>query len=271
MGKSVSNKKKTVAVVTPCYKKTLDADEEISLRHLRQHLGDYDKYLIAPESLEVDYPDFEFKRFDDRFFSSRIGYNKLMLSPHFYNAFSDYKYILIYQLDALVFSDQLMNWCATDLDYLGAPWLNTETVPENGFSRVGNGGFSLRKVESALKALRSPGTVIDPDKYWEVFCTGKSKLSQFVNLPRKYLKRLEVFNGIWWYRLRPLDAEDIFWGYIAQNIFPDFKIATVEEGLRFAFEQAPRYCFERNHHQLPFGCHAWNKFDRDFWEPYLHK
>jgi len=43
----------------------------------------------------------------------------------------------------------------------------------------------------------------------------------------------------------------------------------VEEGLRFAFEGAPRMCFELNQQKLPFGCHAWAKFDRSFWEPYL--
>lgn len=262
---------KLVAIVVPYYTNELTADEELSLKHLRKFLGHYDKYLLMPESMPDGLDGFGIKRFEDKFFASRVGYNKLVLSPHFYKAFSDYKYILIYQLDALVFSDQLMEWCAADFDYIGAPWLNTETVPEDGFSRVGNGGFCLRKVESVLKVLRAPGTVVDPDVYWEGFCTGKSKLSRFVNLPRKYLKRLEIFNGVWWYRLRPRDAEDIFWGYMAQRLDPQFKIASVEEGLRFAFEFAPRYCFEQNNRQLPFGCHAWNKHDREFWEPYLLK
>ena len=265
------SEKKLVAVVVPFYKPTLTPDEEISIRHLRRFLGSYDKFLVTPESLRTDYPDFEIKRFKDKFFASRVGYNKLVLSPRFYQAFSDYKYILIYQLDALVFSDQLREWCASDLDYVGAPWLRNETVPAEGFSRVGNGGFCLRKVESALKVLTASGTVVDPDKYWEDYCAGKSKLSRALNLPRKYLKRLEIFNGVRWYRLRPRDAEDIFWGHMAQKIVPEFKIASVAEGLRFAFEFAPRYCFEQNNRQLPFGCHAWNKHDRGFWEPYLLK
>jgi hypothetical protein len=32
---------------------------------------------------------------------------------------------------------------------------------------------------------------------------------------------------------------------------------------------APRFCFEQNDMRLPSGCHAWPKYDRKFWEPYL--
>jgi hypothetical protein len=63
--------------------------------------------------------------------------------------------------------------------------------------------------------------------------------------------------------------EDHFWSDEAVKYFPDFKVASIEEGLRFAFEVAPRLCFEMNNRTLPFGCHAWYKFDRTFWEPYL--
>ena len=36
-------------------------------------------------------------------------------------------------------------------------------------------------------------------------------------------------------------------------------------------EVSPRLCFERNHRQLPFGCHAWARYDGAFWEPHLLK
>jgi hypothetical protein len=56
---------------------------------------------------------------------------------------------------------------------------------------------------------------------------------------------------------------------MAAKYYPDFNVASVEEGLRFAFEVAPKECFELNNLTLPFGCHAWPKYDRDFWKPYL--
>jgi hypothetical protein len=39
----------------------------------------------------------------------------------------------------------------------------------------------------------------------------------------------------------------------------------------FSFEVAPRYCFKMNRERLPFGCHAWSKYDQEFWEPFLLK
>jgi hypothetical protein len=62
---------------------------------------------------------------------------------------------------------------------------------------------------------------------------------------------------------------DYFWSFEAVRFMPSFRVATVEAGLRFAFEAAPATCFAMNGHRLPFGCHAWTKFDRAFWEPHL--
>jgi hypothetical protein len=62
--------------------------------------------------------------------------------------------------------------------------------------------------------------------------------------------------------------EDLFWGNRAQHYYSDFKIASVEQALQFAFESEPRASYEKLG-RLPFGCHAWPKYDREFWEPYL--
>ncbi len=66
-------------------------------------------------------------------------------------------------------------------------------------------------------------------------------------------------------------AVDVFWGLRAVDYYPDWKVASVEEGLRFGFEVEPSRCFEMNGRELPFGCHAWARYDRSFWEPYLLK
>ncbi|MGA9131526.1 MAG: DUF5672 family protein, partial [Candidatus Sulfotelmatobacter sp.] len=268
-GEVLTQPRNLVAVVVPHHTTDLTADETISIRHLTKHLGRYDKYLVCPRGLKVDHHDFAIKRFNDKHFSSVFEYCKLLMSSGFYESFTDYKYILIYQLDALVFSDQLLEWCSTDLDYIGAPWLKDRNMPEQGFSSVGNGGLSLRKVESHIKVLHAPGNVIDPVAYWEEFCLHNSRLSQLFNLHKKYLKRLEIFSDVKWYSRHPHDMEDVFWGTLAPRLCPEFKVASVKQALRFAFEVAPRYCFEQSDRQLPFGCHAWNKYDRGFWEPYL--
>ena len=84
-----------------------------------------------------------------------------MLNPNFYQRFRRFEYILIYQLDAFVFSDRLEEFCRLGYDYIGAPWPlgdgnkhNEELVVEgNHFLTVGNGGFSLRRVQACIDAL----------------------------------------------------------------------------------------------------------------------
>jgi hypothetical protein len=268
---------RNVAIVVPLSnRQNLTREEDISLRHLIHFLGKYDKYLAVPKRLELEFDEFDIKRFDDKFFGSVNAYTKMMLSPKFYEAFCDYKYILIYHLDSLVFSDQLMEWCETDLDYIAPPWLFCQDSPWVKAPRVGNGGFSLRKVESFLRVIYSPKYSIDPYEYWKTFCSSNPWYVQYLNLPRKYLKRLKILNSARWELFRWKISknrrnEDYFWSDEATKYYPEFKIASFDIGLRFAFEVAPRLCFELNKRKLPFGCHAWYRYDKDFWEPYLLK
>jgi hypothetical protein len=267
-----------VAVVVPGYNRArFTPDEEISFRHLNHFLGRYDKYLVVPQSLEIERSGFQLQRFADSYFGSAIANARLMLSPTFYHAFRQYRYILIYQLDALVFSDRLLEWCEVDLDYIGAPWLQSPDSPWVGTPRVGNGGFSLRKVSSFLRVLSSDKYWIDPEVYWQSISSGKSGFSRYACLPLKWLKQIKRFNGVkrevelWHLRPDGTKNEDHFWSDDAVRYDSHFKVAPVEVGLRFSFEVVPRRCFEINKHTLPFGCHAWPRYDRSFWEPYLLK
>jgi len=265
---------KTVAILVPLSNRAeLTPDEKISIRHLRRFLGHYDKFLLAPQTLPVEMPGFRVARFDGKkYFGSAAAHSRLLFSPEFYETFRDYRYILIYHLDSLVFSDQLLEWCETDVDYIGAPWLKCPEYPWITEPKVGNGGFTLMKVESVLRVLHSPRASVDPVAYWQRFCAEHPQRSvQLLNFPRKYLKHLPVFNNVRWETKRFTSNNDGFWADRAAHYYPPFKVASVEEGLRFAFEAPPRLCFELNHRQLPFGCHAWMKFDRAFWEPYLLK
>lgn len=261
---------KTVAVVvTLSDTETLTPDERISLRHLLHFLGRYDKYFVAPYGLQVPHPDFAVKRFPRRFFGSAVANGRLLLSPAFYQAFADYRYILLHHLDALVLEDRLEEWCATDLDYIGPPWLECEDSPWVRVPRVGNGGLSLRKVESFLRVIQSPRFRQSPDRYWQRFAAGKPPYVRYANIWRKYLKRLRLFNSARWHMRRWRKNEDHFWSEEAVHFDPTFKVASFEEGLRFAFEVAPRLCLQLNGGKLPFGGHAWPRYDRAFWEPYL--
>ena len=87
---------------------------------------------------------------------------------------------------------------------------------------------------------------------------------------------LKRFPNLFWDRITDdyIDYkrnEDSFWSFEAKKLYPDFKIAPVEIAVSFSFETGPRYCFEKNNHCLPFGCHGWTQYDREFWQPYLLK
>ncbi|HEX3559049.1 MAG TPA: DUF5672 family protein [Pyrinomonadaceae bacterium] len=276
---------KTVAVVVPMYRERLTADEEVSYRHLMRFLGRYDKYFIAPESLTLDDPAFDVVRFGDEFFRDTMTYSALLLSSDFYRAFDQYEFILIYQLDALVFSDQLQEWCERGWDYIGAPWLNCKDAPFVEEPTVGNGGFSLRKVKSFLKVLSSWRFGPELHRYRDALAgrdngTGRGERPS-PRTPRRYrlAGRLGLSNPLLKGILRlPQDLEisyggneDYFWSFHAAKYYRGFQIAPAKEGLRFSFEVEPRRCYELNHYRLPFGCHAWGRYDRGFWEPFLLK
>jgi hypothetical protein len=259
-----------VAIVVPLSTRPrLSADEEISLRHLRRYLGKHDKFIVAPRGLPVDYPGFEVQRFDDSYFGSQKAHSRFQLSADFYEAFLDYKYVLMYHLDSLAFSDQLKEWCDKDFDFIGAPWFPGGATPWVKEPSVGNSGFSLHKVLSFLRVIHSPRLMTEPSVFWEDFQRTRSVKSLFRTIRHYLFFRNNVRWDIetW---LRPAHANcDTFFAAKAKHYYPEFRIATVEEAVPFAFEAEPRECFRRNNGKLPFGCHAWGSFDRAFWEPYL--
>lgn len=257
----------SVNVVIPVYKPQPSANEQISLTQCMRVLGHYPVWLAAPHSLDVSayqalYPSLQTRRFDDSFFTDIQAYNRLMLSPVFYEAFTDREYMLIHQLDAFVFQDDLADWCRRGYDYIGAPWLRDidftgwrdalwfgikqqiatltdlrkadgvtprEIVSQNA---VGNGGFSLRRVPAMLRVLNRFG----------------QKIARYEQ------------NHTYQYN------EDAFWGIEVNRYWPQLRIPSYRTALRFAVEFFPQRAIEQyNQGQLPFGCHAWDIHGTAYW------
>jgi hypothetical protein len=279
----IARSKRLVAVVTPVAKFPLSADEAVSMRHLREYLGGFDRYIIGPQKLPKEFSDFVLRRFPARYFKDVYSYNRLLLMEEFYRAFGDYEYILIYQLDCLVFASNLEDWCRKGWDYVGAPWLKETEDPPKGFSSVGNGGLSLRRVRSALAVLNSSQLVEDPQALGRQAGRARflyDRLKWTPALQRMFVKAKTLLHRRGYHnRARRLVREladtkyheDYFWAFQASQFLRGFRIPEPPEALGFAFEMAPRYCFEVNSGRLPFGCHAWSKYDREFWEPFLLK
>lgn len=257
---------KKVCIAIPIYKEVLSAYELISLEQCFHLLGNYDIFFIIPKRLKslmlgnkfVTSKRAKYKIFDDNFFSSTIGYNKLMKNPRFYSAFLDYEFMLIYQLDAFVFKDELHYWCSQNYDYIGAPFMN-ENLQEGTCSIVGqgNGGFSLRKIASFYNAVKQ----IKKLQFKHPF--NNADKSFYINLWRDIKYNL-IYNFSF-YPFQPVVNEDIFWAQLIPSAFGKFNVPAADDAVSFSFEICPSYLYMLNNSKLPFGCHGWWKYEPDFW------
>ena len=283
-----------VVIVVPVFKDfSLVTDQEIiSLRRLFTTLGSHQIHFIGPENLAFDgclkeasnnkvFPKVE--RFADKYFTCIEGYNELMISLDFYKRFGQFKYLLIYQLDAYVFRDELKYWCSKGYDYIGAPWNGMHHYYDTLIEGVGNGGFSLRKVKSAIKLLE------------------KIRMNEVLQQYREYnwkgliLKLPLILRSVWKAKSEPSKCEqnyhfqeDYFWcnvGPAALNSFEcrsgilkilhrffisfQYKIAPTNVAATFSLETNVRQLFIKNNKKLPFGCHAWEKYEPDFWKEFI--
>lgn len=240
----------TAAVVIPVYKSILDDLEVISIKQCVSVLGRYPVYLVMPDDLEAApfeklYKNFRIKRFAAKYFENVNAYSRLLLSIEFYKAFNGHEYILIHQTDAFVFEDQLMEWCDRGYDYIGAPWIGEhswlkDATPAWAWRRslVGNGGFSLRKISTFIKMLK----LFRINKFFFLRENGGIQIH-----------------------------EDLFWSLYIPSLNPFFKVPDADTALKFSVETYPSQAFKINKGKLPFGCHAWMKYELDFWKPFIEQ
>ena len=218
------------AVVIPVYKENLNEFEKISLAQVQKVLGNYQIIFVAPRGKNFSYftQGSKIYFFQPQFFQSDKTYSELMKSPIFYKSFLEYKYILIYQLDAFVFSDELEYFCGLGYDYIGASWYPLRKIILNNKIYkvcVGNGGFSLRKVQKIYNLLMNHNNLV----------------AALQGLP-----------------------EDNFFS-LCGILYPnEFVVAPQKIAHKFSIEVIPERFVKKNGGKLPFGCHDWYDSDADF-------
>lgn len=187
-------------IVIPIYKEDLTITEKISLKRLEEvlwkdktFLSDYEVCFVYPECMNISkykkiykHP-FKELTFDKKYFESTDSYSQLLISYDFYNkvkyvTYAPSRYMLIYQLDCYIFEDKIKDWCLKWYDYIGAP-IFSENARWNVFKvingkktfvpAVGNGGFSLRNIDTFLELTNPHGELakaydITPEKTKDV-------------------------------------------------------------------------------------------------------
>ncbi|GAB3693572.1 hypothetical protein GCM10027592_13560 [Spirosoma flavus] len=241
-----------IVIIVPVYKKEISFFEKKSLSQCLIVLKKYDICIVHPDGLDVSYYDtrlkkagvnFLIKAIDSQYFQGIDGYNRLMLSVGFYQQFTDYNFLLLYQLDAYIFKDQISEWCNKNYTLVGAPihedilkiirhkyFVDFNTKLDQKIILM-NGGFSLRHIQTIIKVLQ----------YKE--------------------ERIQNFLNKSW-------PEDMILAILLSE--NKYKLPDKKEALTFAFEAHPRQAYKANAQQLPTGCHAWyrNDFgihDNNFW------
>lgn len=267
------SKKKAVIVVPLSTRPGLTESELISIKHLEHYLSGYDRYFIAPENLEVDYKNIPVIRMDDKYFGSLNAHTRLSLSREIYDRFSaGYTFMLMYHLDCLVFSSNLDRWCEMGYDMIGPPWIKGPDLPWLETEAVGNTGFSLRKISSFQKLLSSKVR-------WEGPKSKVNKIAHSSSLPECLKKTGELIKSPLLGRnniqahiedyIGKNGHDDRFLVNFATKYYPSFNFAPVDKALQFGFEANPKVCYERNYNNIPFGCHAWETYDKEFWKPFM--
>lgn len=178
-------------IATPIWREHPSDDEVAFLRRTSRSNAAVHRWFCAPASLDVGFyeqrfPDWRIRRFPNEVFSSVAAYSKWLTAPDFYREITEFEFVTICQLDAVLLRD-VTDVDMSGIDYLGSPWVpplkvltpgkriyvaSEQGTPQGmwltkrfGRSlRVGNGGLSIRRVEAHVRAAEWLTSCI-PERY----------------------------------------------------------------------------------------------------------
>lgn len=264
-------------VVVPAYRETMMDWERFAFVNNLERLAKYPFALVVPESLDCrEYltlaPSVTIHRFPNAYFASVDGYSLLCLSKHFYETFRPFNAILICQLDAFVFEDQLEYWLARKFSYIGGAVAKSDQESGQVIRWIGsqNGGFSLRNIDSHLQVLDSQikinckaidfalycdmlGTTLDIDN--SALHKLKIRLQSLIAQARQgflHMSSQEYIAS----RQPGCIAEDQFWSRFAPFYHADFKMAPLQEAQHFSVQFGLEQTVPMFQKKMPFGCHG---------------
>jgi len=266
---------KLAVVIIIGYRATLTENEKLSLRQCYNVLQNWDIRIISPQGMDVsEYknvnPGIQFEFIEPKWTSSYLMNSQFKTNRWLYNRYRDYEYILFYELDAWVFRDDLEYWCRKKWDYIGAPWFRGyEAGDSNQITGVGNGGFSLRNNKSSLRITKRIQFLKTLRRGWfKYYLQPILPFEKLVSIFKKplHIQRPSALTSL---LLDQYILEDIYWTEKIAKVFDDFRVASIEDAVKFGFELNPSLLYKMNQHQLPFGCHHWEKYEPEFWKQFI--
>jgi hypothetical protein len=277
--------KSQICIVIPIYKEILNKFEVQSVEQCLKVLSDYTIHFVCPKGLDIGFYKENFSEvinftyFEKKHFENLSGYNRLMLSVGFYQAFDKYQYMLVYQTDCYVFRDELTDWANKGYDYIGGVWFDDyHGSPQLGAKiwHPGNGGFSLRKISKMIRILSTSSYPLKSLKLLAVenrinLALGrKAFLKGLFKIPFKFLSKK---NNLKHYVTNFEENEDVL--FMELNLkYKKLIVPPVADVLGFSWDRLPSFLYDKLGH-LPFGCHAWYREDHcyegnnKFWSEHI--
>jgi hypothetical protein len=260
-----------VVVLIFTHKARPDLFEKIAFQQCVKVLASHPIVMVCPRGMDVSLyrqmaRHIEIDEIDAKWFRNLQSYNLLKIHPWLYRRYSNYEFLLTYELDAFVFRDELLEWCEAGWDYIGAPWFEHDGHwnYSTRFRGVGNSGFSLRRINSILRVsytLRYQKPMREVVLMWRQGILNTKGLLGMLTFQNNFFFLLNRFHG----------HEDVFWGQLVPARFPWFRVPSCEKASEFAFEAMPEFLYVKNSQILPFGCHKWAETHRNFWFPIVRK
>lgn len=158
-----------------------------------------------------------------------------------------------------------------NFDYIGAPILDLAKPGQAVFLETsGNGGFSLRNVKRHFEILDKNPRIYAYKELLEIYRKQFSGLSFWLRIPMIWIRIVFKYkNDLRTYLKDYGRNEDQFWFEMAPRLNTNFKVAKFEVAKQFAFEKHPSILYKLNDNKLPFGCHAFDKYEVDFWKEFI--
>jgi hypothetical protein len=278
----------TCVVVVPVYTLELSPAERAALLNCISKLRNFDIVLVHKRSDDIvafmaslglppaQAQSWRAEAIEAEWLHSIASYNALLFQGWFYRLFKAWDYLLIVQLDAWVLGTELGEWIDKGYTYIGAPWTR-HLGPDTPDIGVGNGGFSLRHVVEMIRICESFQTRHMPVFRWRELAYRVTLFRRYHFFPASqwpslFCKRLLLFvamslgwrNTLAFYASAGIQEDHLFSIY-APWVFPWIRIPNLAEAAAFSVETNPRQTCDYYQIHRPFGCHAWEKHDREFW------